>query len=107
MSEEEKDVESGSVLRPEYDEFPIIVKLRYPIRRGSGDKEVLIEELEISRRLQARDLLGIQQSAMTFDDTVKIISRLTGQPRNNIELLDGKDMMKFSEIVNYFLGIGQ
>jgi hypothetical protein len=103
----EHEVNSGSASKPEWDSFPIIVKLEFPIERGTGDKAVIIEELEIARRLQARDLSGIQQSAMTFDDTVKIISRLTGQPRSNIELLDGKDMMKFSEIVNYFLGIGQ
>jgi hypothetical protein len=99
---------SGSAMtRPEYDTFPIKVELQYAIKKGNGENAIELTELEINRRLQARDLLGIPAASMTFDDTVKIISRLTGQPRGTIELMDGKDMLNFTEIINYFLGIGQ
>ena len=102
------DDQSGSVTsHPEWDTFPIKVELLYPVKKGKGENEVEFTEFEIGRRLQAKDLTGIAASNMSFDDTMKLISRLTGQPRSNIELLDGKDMLKFTEIINYFLGIGQ
>lgn len=93
---------------PEWDEFPIEVSLNYPIVLAKGTpNERELTSLEVKRRLVADDLRGINCGAMSFDDTIKIISRLTTQPMNTIGRMDGKDMVLFSNMINYFLGTGQ
>jgi len=83
--------------------LPHTIRLQEPIPFG---KDETINEIVFQRRLKAKDLMGIKVQDMTFDDMLKIISRMTVQSMAIIKELDGVDFMEASEVVNSFLPNG-
>lgn len=82
--------------------LPHVITLKYPINRGSEQ----ITELVIERRLKAKDFKGVQASNISFDDMLRLLSRLTAQPMSNIEELDSTDMYAAMEVLSSFLPSG-
>lgn len=82
--------------------LPYVITLKYPVGRGSE----LISELVIERRLKAKDFKGIQANNITFDDMLRLLSRLTAQPLSVIEELDSIDLYEAIEVLSSFLPSG-
>ena len=77
--------------------------LRVPIEHGSQT----IAELNIRTRIVAGDMRGIpMRDPMFYDDMLKIIGRLTGQPDLVVNQLDMADLEGVSEILAPFIARG-
>lgn len=77
--------------------------LKTPIEFGSQ----AITELNIRTRIVAGDMRGIpMRDPMFFDDMLKIIGRLTGQPDPVIHNMSIEDLEGVSEILAPFIGTG-
>jgi len=95
MSEENKQETNEIVL-------PFTIKLTVPINWGSETRSTIV----VNRRLQAKDFKGIKASDIRFDDMMKLISRVTGEPIAFIEELDATDLFNASQVVQSFLPNG-
>lgn len=80
-------------------ELPFTIKLLEPIEWGSETKEVLV----ISRRLKAKDFKGMRATDMKFDDSLKLISKASGESISFIEEMDAGDFMVAQQVVQSFL----
>lgn len=85
-------------------ELPHVMDLEVPI--SWGKEEEPRTSITINRRLKAKDFKGMIANKMKFDDMIRLISKVTGEPMAFIEELDAADMMKASEVVNSFLPSG-
>lgn len=76
------------------------VVLEFPIEYNGNTFEVI----SFPRRARARDYFGAMPSKLTFFDTIKIISKMTGQIVPVLERLDMKDFVSLNEVMNDFIG---
>jgi len=83
-------------------ELPHKITLKNPIEWGDGK----IETLEIKRPLKAKDFKGIQAAGITFDDMIRLCSKITGEEQAKIEDLDAADFFQVVEVLNHFLPNG-
>ena len=77
----------------------VVIPLTYPIRHGSET----ITELVIENRPRAKHFRELPAQGQKMDDMLKLLSKITGQPRSVIDELDAEDMFKASEVVMDFL----
>lgn len=82
--------------------LPHVLTLAEPIKWG----EEIRKTLTINRRLKAKDFKGIKASDIRFDDMMKLISKVSGEPIAFIEELDASDLLNASEVVQSFLPSG-
>ena len=107
MSVEEQAAEYAAKVI-ENKQWPITVKLRYPVEFG---KDNTITQLEF-RRGRFGDLKGIKADSMPSDEQMMLIaSRMCAQPIKVLEMLDMEDVSEVREIVLGFfvksLGAGK
>lgn len=77
------------------------ITLKHPIDHGSETITVLT-----IRRGRAGDLRGIKVGAeLALDDLIKIAARMTGQPTQVIEKLDGEDCGEVLAPAAVFFGL--
>jgi hypothetical protein len=85
-------------------QLPFVHTLEYPIQWG---KDETITEIEINRRLKAKDLKGLPaSSAIKMEHMIQLISRITAKPSALIEELDTNDLFVLTEVVMSFLPAG-
>lgn len=78
------------------------IQLDHPIQFGS----LLIGELTI-QPLRAKHLRGLELDAKhQLDAVLALASRLTGQPNEVIDMLEGRDLQRVLSTVTDFLGAG-
>lgn len=80
-------------------DFPFSITLKFPLKFGQEE----ISEVVIKERLKARHLKGIALQNMTFNDSLRIISRLVALPMKCVEELDANDLMRLNKVVEGFL----
>lgn len=83
-------------------ELPHTINLENPIKWGEEE----IKSIVIKRPLKARDFKGINAAGITFDDMIRLCSKLTGEELAKIEDLDATDFFKVVEVLNHFLPSG-
>jgi len=85
-------------------EIPHTIQLTEPVQWGKD--ELPRTEITINRRLKAKDFKGIVAGDIKFDDMVKMLSKISGEPIAFIEELDAADMITAVEVINSFLSGG-
>jgi hypothetical protein len=80
----------------------LTVSLDYPIEFDSQR----ITELVFDRRPKAKDFKGLPAGNFTFDETLLLVSRLTGVPVPAVNELDIADFTKVMKGVSSFLPDG-
>lgn len=83
-------------------ELPHKIVLDTPIKWG----EETISTIEVKRALKAKDFKGINASGISFDDMIRLCSKITGEELKKIEDLDATDFFKVVEVLNHFLPSG-
>lgn len=83
-------------------ELPYTIELKEPVQWGEETRTTIV----VTRRLKAKDFKGIKASDIRFDDMMKLISRVTGEPIAFIEELDAADLFEASQVVQSFLPSG-
>ena len=85
--------------------IPHVHTLLYPIEWG---KDETITQIEINRRLKAKDLKNLPASnAMKMEHMIQLVAKITAKPVALIEELDSVDLIALTEVVTSFLPAGQ
>jgi hypothetical protein len=86
-------------------ELPVTIKLKRPIYEGSRE----ITELVFNREPEAADLYDIEYSGNSSNirETIKLASRLTGEPFPILGKLKMVDLKDVNKVVSDFLLDGQ
>lgn len=83
-------------------ELPYTLNLQEPIEWGKETRTTVV----VNRRLKAKDFKGIVASNIRFDDMMRLISKVSGEPIAFIEELDAADLFELSKVVQSFLPSG-
>lgn len=84
-------------------DFPIKIKLDYPIEWGSDIRT----EIQINRRLKLKDLKGLSMETLqSIDGILEVCSKLTGEPTALLEELDPDDFGKIGGHLGDFFANG-
>jgi hypothetical protein len=86
----------------------VTLKLRKPIRLG--EESPLVTELHFREEICAGDMRGVMlrdDGGMTWDENMKVISRLTAQPEPLINKLSLVDALEAVRLASGFTGASQ
>lgn len=81
---------------------PVVIKLRSPIQLGSRR----LDEITV-RPVKAKHLRSIQGAGNDLLQTLDLASKLTGEPKEVIDELEGEDLGEVLAAVNGFLFVIQ
>lgn len=87
--------------RPEYLTWDNRVPLLKPVNYVEGDDPRRIDELQL-RRLNAADLLILDETTPYTDKQLRIVASMTGLPRVVLLKLDAVDVDRIDDVLGYF-----
>ncbi|MCB2200882.1 hypothetical protein KQI63_15865 [bacterium] len=87
-------------------ELPVVINLQDPIDVfEDGDPDHLVREIRITRKVQARDLMGMKIGGeRTFGEMLELLASLTGQPMKVLEKLSMTDASSAIDVLGDLMG---
>jgi len=101
MAKQEQANKNQEEMQESY-EIPHTINLEVPVKWGEETRTTIV----VNRRMKAKDFKGIKASDIRFDDMMKLISKVTGEPVAFIEELDASDLFSASQVIQSFLPSG-
>ena len=79
--------------------FPVVIKLKKPLRNGLST----LTELRIEREPVVKDMYDVDFRRITPRDVMNVLSRITAIPRPLLDEMGFHELIKAQEAVNGFL----